>query len=220
VVANGKYDPTTKSVRFKGNHFGSYGVAFIDKTFSDIGNHVWAQAAIESLAAREVIKGTGLNTFGPAKNITRADFVTMLVRALDLKGFMDVNGDGKDNKNFNDVFSADYYYEAIGMAKQLSIITGSGNDSFNPKGEISRQEMFTIAARALTKLEKLQAEGNKEQLSSFLDHGSVAEYAASSIAVLLEAGLIEGNGNSLHPKAKATRAEVAVFMERLLNRIY
>lgn len=220
VVANGKYDPTTKSVRFKGNHFGSYVVAFVDKTFSDIGNHLWAQAAIESLAAREVIKGTGHDTFGPAQNITRADFVTMLVRALDLKGFLDVNDDGKDNENFNDVFGTDYYYEAIGVAKQLSIITGSGNDSFNPKGEISRQEMFTIAARALTKLEKLQTEGNKEQLSSYLDHGSVAEFAANSIAGLLEAGLIEGDGNSLHPKAKATRAEVAVFMERLLNRIY
>ncbi|BBH21707.1 hypothetical protein Back11_30520 [Paenibacillus baekrokdamisoli] len=220
VVSNGKYDPTTKSVRFKVNHFGSFVVMFVNKTFSDLGNHTWAKAAIEALAAREVIQGIGIDTFGPAQNITRADFVTMLVRALDLKGVLNVNGAVQDNKNFNDVFGSDYYYEAIGMAKQLNIISGTGNGSFNPKSEISRQEMFTIAARALTKLEKLQTKGNMEQLSSFIDHGSVAEYAVDSIAGLIQEGLIEGEGNSLHPKANATRAEVAVFMERLLNRIY
>ncbi|MBP1993908.1 sugar-binding protein [Paenibacillus eucommiae] len=219
VVLNGKYDPTTKSIRIKVSHFGSYGVMFVHKTFADLDKHTWAKAAIEGLAAREVILGMDIDTFGPAKNITRADFVTMLVRALDVKAFLNGNGSGQDHENFNDVFGSDYYFEAVSMAKLLSIIEGTGNNSFNPKGEISRQEMFTIAARALTKLEKLQISGNRESLSGFIDYGSVADYAANSIAGLIHAGLIEGAGNSLHPQAKATRAEVAVFMERMLNSI-
>ena len=221
VILNGKYDSTAKSVRFEANHSGSYAVVFVNKTFADLGNHSWARNAIEALAAREIIQGMGADIFGPAMNITRADFVVMLARALELQSILDAGDTEHSNKeDFDDVFSNDYYYEAITMAKQLNLVEGTGSNDFRPKDEISRQDMFTIVARALTNLGKLQIKGDMEQLSKFNDRWNVAEYAVGSVAGLVKEGLIEGDGHSLHPEANATRAEVAVFMERLMNLIY
>lgn len=212
AVPNGKYDKATGTVTFSVKHFSRFAVAFANKTFADIGSHAWAKASIEALAARDIIQGTDVNTYAPEANITRADFVTLLVRTLELKTAF--------KGNFEDVKAGDYYYDAVGIAKQLGVIQGVGDDAFNPKHAITRQELFTIAARALSQVNELQTNGDAGRLSGFADSGIVAAYAAGSIAALVELGLIEGDAGMLNPEGLATRAEVAVFMDRLLNRIH
>ncbi|QGQ99788.1 hypothetical protein EHS13_35465 [Paenibacillus psychroresistens] len=209
AVPNGKYDPKTGAVQFAISHFSKYAVAFVNKTFTDIGLHAWAKPSIEALAARDIINGIGAGQFGPSKNITRADFVTMLVRTLELKATA--------TGNFNDVSNGQYYYEALGIAKELGIIEGTGDNAFQPNHTISRQDMFVISARALNKLGKMKHEGNESTLSRFSDREQIAGYAASSMADLIGAGFIAGSGKEINPQEKATRAEVAVFMERMLQ---
>ncbi|WP_409342006.1 Ig-like domain-containing protein [Paenibacillus sp. MBLB4367] len=208
AVPNGKYDKMTGTVRFTVTHFSRYAVAFVNKTFADIGDHVWAKAAIEALAVREVIQGTGADTFAPAANITRADFVTLLVRTMELKASF--------SESFGDVMKGDHYYDALGTAKQLGIVIGSGANTFKPKEAISRQDLFTIAARALTAA-NVQADAGRAPHVSFADSGKIAEYAVQSVSELAKLGLIEGDGGRLNPEGNATRAETAVFMERLLK---
>ncbi|MNI43046.1 Endo-1,4-beta-xylanase A precursor [compost metagenome] len=210
AIPNGKYDSATGAVQFAVSHFSKYAVTFVNKTFTDIGQYTWAKPSIESLAARDIIQGVGVEEFGPSMNITRADFVTMLVRTLELKA--------ATTGNFSDVSRGHYYYEAIGIAKELGIIEGLGENAFQPEHTISRQDMFAISARALTKLGKITITGNEETLSRFSDRAQIAGYAAGSLAGLIRAGLVEGNGQVLNPEGRATRAEVAVFMNRLLNR--
>jgi len=110
-VPNGRYDPATGKVTFTTTHFSKYAIAFVKKTFSDIGNYPWAKKQIEVLASKGVINGTSATTYSPGQNITRADFITLLVRALELKADFITN--------FDDVKPADYYYNALGTAKAL-----------------------------------------------------------------------------------------------------
>ncbi|MFD0714197.1 phosphodiester glycosidase family protein [Paenibacillus sp. GCM10027626] len=213
ALPSGKYDRTTGTVRFEVHHFGSYAVAFVNKTFADIGKHPWAQEAIEALAAREIIQGVNSSSFAPAQNITRADFVVLLVRTLELEG-------SGASENFKDVNSGDYYYEALAIAKQLHMIQGTGAGRFRPQEKISRQDMFTIAARALKIARDLSISGSADSLTAFKDHGKVAAYAAESLAGLVQEGIVQGSGQTLNPAGTATRAEAAVFIQRILNRIY
>ena len=55
------------------------------KYFNDIGDKNWAITAINKLYEDKVVTGVAANKFAPDNNITRADFMAMLVRALDLK---------------------------------------------------------------------------------------------------------------------------------------
>ncbi|MFD0619966.1 LamG-like jellyroll fold domain-containing protein [Paenibacillus sp. GCM10027629] len=180
--------------------------------FVDIDNHAWAKLAIETLANQGIIKGTSATTFEPGKKITRADFVTLLVRALGLKAEI--------SENFQDVDQSDYYYEALGIVKVLGIAKGTGEGMFNPKEEISRQDMMVLVVRALQVGGKWEPNGSASDLNSFADASDIAGYAVDAVAALVQEGIITGRGEGLiSPNATTTRAEVAVIVYRLMNQL-
>ncbi|MNI34452.1 Endo-1,4-beta-xylanase A precursor [compost metagenome] len=123
------------------------------------------------------------------------------------------------HSNFEDVGQNDYYYEALGISKALGITDGVDGIRFNPKEEISRQDLMVLAARALKLSGKISSTGTAADLISFSDTTSIADYAAESVAVLVKEGIIEGSSSSIDPLGKATRAEVAAMVYRILIKI-
>lgn len=105
----------------------------------------------------------------------------------------------------------------MGIAKALGIAAGGGNNRFNPKENISRQDMMVLTARALEKYKGLKAAGDSAVLDKFSDKGDIAGYAANSLGTMVKEGLITGSGDKLNPRANTTRAEAAVFLYRIYN---
>lgn len=178
------------------------------KTFVDLAGYEWAKTQIEALASKGIINGTSETTFSPGMNITRADFICMLVRALNLTASTD--------GNFSDVPSTAYYYQAVGTAQKLGIAIGKGDNLFLPKENISRQDMMVITSRAL-KISGRQLDDSASDLSGFKDASNVAAYAVNAAAQLNKAGVVTGNNGLINPQGTATRAETAVIMYRILN---
>lgn len=210
AVPNGRYDRTTGMVTFTVTHFSQYAVAYVEKTFGDLGSVEWARESIEALASKGIINGTGENTYSPAARITRADYLVLLVKTLGLTADF--------NDNFDDVKPGAYYYEAVGIARKLGIAAGSGNNRFNPLEPISRQDMMVLTARALEKYKDLKAAPDSTVLDKYTDKGDIADYAVGSLATLVKEGLITGSGATINPLANTTRAEAAVFLYRVYNR--
>jgi len=210
-VSNGRYDPDTGKVTFTITHFSKYAIAYVKKTFSDIDSYSWAKKPIEVMASKGVIAGTSATTYSPGQNITRADFITLLVRALELKADFD--------ENFDDIKPSDYYYEAIGTAKALGITSGVGGNKFNPREEISRQDMMVLVARALKIAKKIDTSGTAEDIAAYKDKDDVADYAVEGVATLVKEGIIQGNGDRINPKGYATRAEIAVVIYTIYNKL-
>ncbi len=175
--------------------------------FADMGNYPWAREAVETLASKGIISGTSATTFDPGKKITRADFMVMLVKALKLKAdFTD---------NFADINKDAYYYEAVGIAKKLGITAGTGNNKFNPKGEITRQDMMVLVVNAL-KAAGIEIEaGTATDMAGFKDASKVAGYAQDAAAALIKAGLIKGSDNSINPRNDLIRAEAAAVIYQI-----
>lgn len=178
------------------------------KTFTDLTGYEWARMQIEALASTGVINGTSESNFSPEMNITRADFICMLVRALKLNEVTD--------DSFSDITSSAYYYDAVGIAKKLGIAMGKGDDLFMPKENISRQDMMVIISRAM-KISGKQLDESASDLSGFKDSSKVATYAVNAAAQLIKAGIVTGNNGTINPEGAATRAETAVIMYRILN---
>jgi beta-glucosidase len=132
-----------------------------------------------------------------------------MVKALSLSAQVD--------SNFKDVDSSAYYYEAVGIAKKLGITQGKTENLFDPEAEITRQEMMTIAVRAMEAAKKNLVPGTEMDLSGFADKSEVASYALTSVATLIKNGIIAGNGTSIQPLKYATRAETAVMIYRIYN---
>lgn len=175
--------------------------------FADLGGYDWAKEAIAVLTEKGIIKGTGENTFAPAEQIKRADYIALMVRMLGL------TAEVKDN--FDDVTPDQYYYKEVGIAKALGLTSGVGNNRFNPEEAITRQDMFAIAYRIMQMQKLLKAEANPGVLSPFADGANIADYAKAPLAALVSMDLVKGSENRIRPLDNTTRAETAVFIYRL-----
>lgn len=172
----------------------------------------WAKAAIDDLAGRLVIQGQASNTFNPKGDITRAEFATILVKALGIPMTQTA-------LPFNDVKSQDWFAGAVSAAYGSGLISGLDAHTFAPNKKISRQEAMAMLTRAM-KLAGMSTDapaGNP--LAGFSDKGQVSEWAADAVAVMIKNGIFTGDNNhALRPTANISRAETAVIVERLLQK--
>lgn len=187
----------------EGTGNGAGGHSFKDVDFK----YAWAAAAISFLHERGIVKGLDEHTFGPERNAKRGDVVLMLTRALKLSA--------EPAGNFGDVAEGSYYYDAIAVAKALGIAAGDG-DGFRPGEAITRQDLMVLIDRALAAAGYPLAAADLSVLDDFADREEVAGYASDSVAKLVAAGLVKGNGIGLNPQGYATRAEIAVLIHRIL----
>lgn len=174
--------------------------------FADLGNHAWAADAIANLVNKGIIKGTSATTYSPAKNIIRADFVALVVRMFNLSS--------ADTANFADVNASDYFAAELAIAKNNGIVGGIGDNKFAPRGNITRQDMMVMLYRAM---QKLGIELNGTQAADVSDMDTVSEYAKEAVETLMANGIINGKNGKIDPMANATRAEVAVMLNRVLD---
>ena len=119
------------------------------------------------------------------------------------------------DSNFSDVSPSDYFYQGVGIAKELGLVNGIGNNVFNPRSEITRQEMFVLLARAMRYAGILNISGSIGNLTSFTDRYDISSYAVNDIAALYLDGMIAGVNNQILPHAYANRAEAAVLIYRM-----
>lgn len=168
----------------------------------------WAASYIDYLFEKGIVNGTGNNNYSPSSNVTRGDFMLMLYRALKLSG--------TDRGNFSDVPKDSYYYRAIAIAKSLGIAKGYG-DNFMPQAGITREDAMVLVDRALTTIGKKLTAGKASDLSAFKDRNSVSDYAVTSVATLVKAGIIQGSNSYLNPKSMISRAEMAVILYKVLQ---
>lgn len=184
--------------------------------FDDIGkNYSWAGEAIDQLYKKGIVKGEGNGKFNPGQNTKRGDFVLMVNKALNLNSDFD--------SNFVDVTRMSYYYEAIGVAKALGIIKGGGGNFFIPDGYITREDIMVITDKAIQtaglKIEESEEaeKAEEDKLELYNDANNISGYATKSVAKLTNSGIIQGFDGFVYPKRMATRAEIAVIIQKLLS---
>ncbi len=177
--------------------------------FIDLSNHAWAAYAINTLAEEGIVKGTTYNTYSPAKNITRADFALLLVRAFKLES--------DNTENFADASASDYFAPELAIARNTGIVNGIGDNKYAPRSTITRQDMMVIVYRALTTLGKLSDDVIDTFAEDYPDIEDVAQYAQDAVAALIDRGLVNGKSGRIAPTDYTTRAEVAVLIKRILD---
>lgn len=144
-------------------------------------------------------------TFGPERNMTRAEVTTMFARLLTEQ----IEADKTYSNTFSDVPKGYWAANYIGYMQQFGIITGYSDGSFRPDAPVTRAEFATIASR----FEKL-TEGSK----SFADVPDTY-WAARYINFAATRGWVTGySDGTFKPENPITRAEVAAVTCRLLER--
>ena len=176
--------------------------------FSDLAGYEWAKDYIIPLATKGIIRGTSETTFSPANNITRADFMVLLMRLLDINGTK-TNG-------FTDVPAESYFASAVTSAKELGIAKGGSDGKFNPYNSITREDLCVLVYRALVSKAFLPVVSDDGTFNTkFKDVSIISDYAYDAMHELYLNEIIGGSDGMINPKGFATRAETAVIMFRI-----
>ncbi len=154
--------------------------------FSDISRH-WAKSSIETAVQKGYVAGYADGTFKPDKNVTRVEFISMVVRALKLP---------VAEKKAGQAWYTPYVNEAVnaGIHKYSDFKTGT------PDTPLTRMEMARIAVRAAVK-EAQKVTDDKEFM-----------YHATKTGLIH--GL---SGGELGVDKTSTRAQSVAIIERILS---
>ncbi|MBS4008594.1 MAG: Ig-like domain-containing protein [Clostridium sp.] len=172
---------------------------------ADIADH-WGRGSIRTLAGMGIISGFPNGSFKPNAAVTRAEFVSMLTRALALAA------KPKSAVRFTD---ADRWaLGAIGAAAEAGLIAGYADGTFGGSRQITRAEMAAILQRVINKglVPVLPTAG-----TDFIDANIFPTWAASGIRLASTTGLLRGfQDRSFRPGGITTRAEAAAILYRLV----
>lgn len=210
IVNNAIYNPVTEQMVFKPLKNQKFVVSFRNVQFSDVTGG-WAREAIEALAARGIVNGVGDGTFRSTSQVTRAEFLTMLLNTFEL-----TNSNSDSILSFKDVPQGAWYADKVAAAYRLGIVNGRSDGTFGANNIVTREEMAVLAYRAALAAE-LSLNGS-DTVTVFEDHDQISLYAREAATAMQSAGVIKGMDNGrFAPKGTASRAEAAAIIYSLLQ---
>lgn len=177
----------------------------------------WAHEGLDYCIYHGYIAGTSASTVAPNGVCTRAQLVSILYRIQGEPTTVAGYELAKLRVPFDDVPRGQWYTDAIWWAKLTGVVSGTSATTFDPSGEITREQLAVI----LYNYTKQFAPGSLTEagsLAGFPDAGSVSSWARTEMAWAVGNGLISGTGSGgvayLSPKGSATRAQVAAILMR------
>ncbi len=175
--------------------------------FTDLNGYDWAKEAIERLYDKKIINGKAEKVFAPEDYVTRAEFLKMLVCALDI-----TQDGGYNMPEFNDCAVTDWWYPYVGAAYSKGIANGMG-ESFGASMTITREDAVTFLGRAAEAKGIKLNEGSETKFNE-----NISAYALNYILAMYDAKIVVGDENGcFNPKGTTTRAQAAVMIDRFLN---
>ena len=175
------------------------------KSFDDVKTH-WSKDTVETLATYGYIDGMDDNTYAPNQNVTRAQFVKMMLDGATRFDMVSYAGE------FSDISGDEWYASYISTANKFGLLENelTYGGVFYPERAITRAEAATIASK-IAKLKKAEKTGTL----NFTDMENAKPWAKNAVQEAASYGLIMGyeDGRFL-PDNTITRAEAAEILYR------
>ncbi|MBE6950434.1 MAG: S-layer homology domain-containing protein [Ruminococcaceae bacterium] len=176
--------------------------------FEDVTADQWFYEAVEYMASEGYIVGISQTHFGPALDMNRASFVTLLGR---LEGIEKVNAETR----FTDVPADSFYSGYVKWADEKDIVNGVSETLFAPANSVTREQMVTFLYRyVLSEGVDVTVTDAEAVLNRFPDAASVSDWAVDAFAWAIDRGVINGMDGVLAPQRCSNRAQVAVMLYR------
>ena len=170
--------------------------------FKDIENH-WAKEYINELYVKGTVKGIDSERFAPDRAISRAEFVTLIMRARGIS-------EAQYHDDFSDVASDFWGAGYIAAALESGFIESA--QQFRPNDAIKREEAAKLVSLMTQDLPRESGE------ISFADSEKISDWSADYIKDCAQKGLIKGdNGGNVNPQSKMTRAEAVTVIWRIIQ---
>ena len=183
-------------------------------SFKDVTNH-WAKSSILAAASMGLIGGYSDGTFKPNATITRAEFVEILARSMNISS--------ENATPFTDM-TTNWARDSVSAAVQAGIIVPSEyGQKFEPTKPITRLDVAKMVSRSLATKEDYQPYiellgGLHDFDLPFTDYKEISDKDRPYVALAFGTGIIGGYADDSFGLNKTTnRAEATVMLLRLQN---
>lgn len=175
-------------------------------TFSDVPENMWCYASVMAMTEAGLFSGTttpvnGVGTFSPQEPMTRAAFITVLVRYL----FPNA-----------EITTGQYWYSGYEAAARQNGLISSSDFTDTLNAPCSREEMAYLLTNAL----KILGEDLSAVDSSYIpDYSSISPVYQGAVKMAVCLGLITGmdDAHTFSPKDSMIRAQAVSVVHRLVD---
>lgn len=180
--------------------------------FKDVTATHWGYEFIRATVGAGFFAGRSADCFGTEENLTRAEFCQLLVTI-----FKDYDTlEPTREQTFTDLEDGAWYVNAVNTCAAAGVVSGVGDNKFNPQGKITRQDAALMLMKVMLGEDALSQIDPDETIAKARENGiaavdfeQTADYAKAAVAA--SAGVIfVGNENGeLTPTKTITRVETA-----------
>ncbi|MBR2667458.1 MAG: S-layer homology domain-containing protein [Oscillospiraceae bacterium] len=190
-----------------------YPEGYWDNPFTDVKEGDWFYESVQYVCMENLFKGMTETTFAPNTPLSRAMVATLLYR---MAGEPDTAGLAN---SFKDVAADAWYARAVTWAEDVGVVTGVAPGAFSPDTSVTREQLVTMLDRYREAMGGRPSELDPAVYArQFTDWNKVSDWAESSMAWAVDAGIIQGDENgAVLPGGSATRAQAAAILQRYLD---
>lgn len=173
--------------------------------FKDIHGH-WAESYINKAVYAGFVKGYPDGNFRPDKAVTRAEFTSMVNKAL--------GNNGTENVTFSDVPYNQWYYKDVAKGISAAFVGGYNDNTFRPNSPVTREEAAVMVSRFVPTY------NHSKSTSSFKDKYAISSWANDAVKKIYSKGYMGAykNDGKYHPKDPLTRAQTAKILCSILDK--
>ena len=178
--------------------------------YNDVKNDTsWFYPGVQYCLSYGLMSGMGNGSFAPGEYTTRAQVAQIL---YNLHGNPEVSG----GTPFTDVPEGAWYQKAVTWAHSVGIVNGVTDTTFSPNANITRQDFVLMLMRYLNNVRMVDRTWKPDDLSRFVDAGSVGFWALDAmkdaVAINAISGVTVDGRLYIQPARNATRAEAAKIL--------
>lgn len=179
--------------------------------FSDVPADSYAYGAIHELRQMGITNGVGNNRFGYGQTMTRGEFITQLVKLLEIDMPNPVSGSFTDNQN-----ARKYYFAPVEAALSHGIISDE-SDAFRPADPITCEEAVVMIVNGLGYRELAERiyyiDNSFEDVTGNKGHITIAE----DFGIISTARVFSPSSSILREQAAAMFIRMLDVMDRKIN---
>lgn len=184
--------------------FGTYFLGQVNVSFPDLGGYSGA-GDVNLLASKYIVFGMPDGNVNPLGQVTRAEFMVMLVRALSLTGAAAGVGSAQ-NPRFSDVNPKAWFVPDMNVAIADGLIQGYPDGTFRPDAPVTRLAAAAMLARAITfegKAPSLSAAEVQSILVPFTDRDLISTKLQAAVALLIQMDILKGETDHARTERRA-----------------
>ncbi len=114
--------------------------------FDDVSPDAWYSPYVASAVEAGIIQGVSETSFGSGNMITRQDIATIIARMLEKQG-VDMSVSGNEFADTSEI--SDYAKDAVMSLNSMGIVTGMGDNRFEPMSNATRAQAVVMILRAI-----------------------------------------------------------------------